>query len=298
VDAAQVPLRLILRHFLASGIVNQRLALPAYLNVLQSAIFSLGELMRKLVFLACLLAIGSPAILSAQAASAAAKAELPSGESILDKYIEATGGKDAYKNLKNLVIKGSLEIHGMGIKVDLNIYKAEPNLLLQEMTIPGMGIMLEGVDGKIAWSNSAVQGPSIKEGKEAEMALLNALFREEEWREKYTKAETLGTETVEGEECYKVLITTKAGTPMTCYYSKNSGFLIRQDSKNESPMGEIQVAAVAKNYKKVGNIMMAHQLINRTMGQTMTMTFTDVKFNVDIPKTTFEPPAEVKALLK
>jgi outer membrane lipoprotein-sorting protein len=255
--------------------------------------------MRKLVFLTCLLALGAPAALPAQEViNVATKAELPSGESILDKYIEATGGKEAYKNLKSLVIKGSLEIQGMGIKMDLTIYKAEPNLLLQEMTIPEMGKMQDGVDGKIAWSNNAMQGPSIKEGKEAEMAMLNAQFREDEWREKYTKAETLGTETVEGEECYKVLVTTKAGMPMTCYYSKNTGFLVRQDSKIESPMGELQIEAITKNYKKVGGIMMPHQAINRAMGQSMTMTFTDVKFNVDIPKTIFEPPAEVKALLK
>jgi outer membrane lipoprotein-sorting protein len=251
--------------------------------------------MHKLVFLACLLALGIPS-LSAQEATPSVKVELPSGESIMDKYIEATGGVEAYKKLKSYVIKGTFEV--MGIKTDLTIYKAEPNLLLQEMTIPGMGKMQEGFDGKFAWGYSAMAGPSIKDGKDAEIVMLNAHFREEEWREKYTKAETLGTETVEGEECYKVLVTAKTGMPMTCYYSKESGFLVRQDIKIESPMGEFQVEVIAKNYKKIGDIMMSHQAINRMAGQTMTMTFTDVKFNVDIPKSTFEPPAEVKALLK
>lgn len=230
--------------------------------------------------------------------AAATKAELPSGESILDRFIEATGGKDAYKKVKNTVLKGSISFAAMGVTADVTLYKAEPNLMLTEVNIPGMGKTLDGFDGKNGWSYSAMMGPAVKTGKEAIDAKNNSEFREEEWRDRYSKAETIGVETVEGEECYKVLLSPKAGNPVTNFYSKKSGLLIRSDAKAVTPMGEIEGQVVSKDYRKVGGlILMPFQLVNSAAGQTMLMTFSEIKINADVPKSTFEPPAEVKALL-
>jgi outer membrane lipoprotein-sorting protein len=238
-----------------------------------------------------------PQSLFTQETAATGKIELPSGESIMDKQIEVTGGIDAYKKLKNIVIKGTFEAPGM--KADITVYKAEPNLMLSETTIPGMGKILEGVDGKIAWSYNAVQGAVIKKDEMAELAFINAHFREEEWRAKITKAETIGIETVEGEECYRVLLTPKVGdVPSTNYYSRKTGFLVRTDLKVKLPMGEFNMQMIQKDYKKVGDLIMAHTIIQKMAGQEMKMSHAEIQFNVDIPKTTFEPPAEVKALLK
>ena len=252
--------------------------------------------MHKLGLLACLCLLGAQA-LPAQETAAASKAELPSGESIVDKYIEATGGVDAYKKLKNLVIKGAFEAAGM--KADVTIYKAEPNLMLTEATIPGMGKMLEGVDGKIAWTYNAIQGPAIKKDEIAELTLINAQFREEEWRAKFAKAENVDIEIVEGEECYKVLLTPKFGSDTsTNYYSSKTGLVVRIDTKVKSPMGDFTMQVIPKDYKKVGDLLMAHTSIQKIAGQEIKTVYTEVKTNVDIPKSTFEPPAEVKALLK
>jgi len=252
--------------------------------------------MFKLGLLASLCLFGAQ-VLSAQGTVVVGKAELPSAESIMDKHIEATGGMDAYKKLKNIVIKGTFEAPGM--KAEMTIYKAEPNLNLIEMTLPGIGKILEGVDGKIAWGYNSMQGATIKKDEMAESALISAHFREEEWRSKVAKVETIGIETVEGEECYKVLLTSKASEAQsTNYYSRKTGLLVRTDAKVKSPMGEFTMQVIPKDYKKVGDILMSHTIIQKMAGQEMKMTYTEVKTNVDIPKTTFDPPAEVKALLK
>jgi outer membrane lipoprotein-sorting protein len=241
------------------------------------------------------MAAGSPTLWS-QEAPAAAKAALPSAESILDKHIEASGGKEAYKKMKNAVLKGSMDI--MGMRAEVTIYKAEPNLTLTEVNIPEMGKMLEGFDGKNGWSYNPMQGPSIKQGREADEAKTGADFREEEWKNRYSKVETVGIETVAGEECYKVALTHKSGMAMTNFYSKKSGLLIRTDATAFTAMGEIEGQVVFKDYKKVGDlVLMPFQIVNSAAGMSMTMTFSEIKINVDLPKSTFEPPAEVKALI-
>jgi len=256
--------------------------------------------MRKPALITGLIVLGILVISAPGCKNAApeiATAALPSGESIMEKFIEATGGREAHKKIKNTVAKGTFELGGMGIKADMTLYGAEPNLRLMEMEIPGMGKMAEGVDGAIAWSYSAMQGPSIKQGKELEEALIDAKFSDEDWRAKYTKVETTGIVTVEREECYKVIVTPKAGNPRTQYFSKATGLLLRTDSKSESPMGTIAVEAITKDYRVVDGVSVPFQIIQKAAGQTITIALKEVKNNTDIPKSTFDPPAEVKALL-
>ena len=92
--------------------------------------------------------------------------ELPKGEAILDKFIEATGGKTAYQKVHSEVATGYMEFGAMQIKAKMTVYRAQPSFAYTEMTIEGMGKVQEGSDGKVAWSLSAMQGARLKEGDE------------------------------------------------------------------------------------------------------------------------------------
>jgi len=269
--------------------------------------------MLKHRFLACLIVLGVPFLPACKKANAptvpatpatpttpvtpAVAERLPSGESILDRFYEVTGGVEAHKKIKNTVGKGTFELTGMGIRGNLTIYGAEPNFTLMEMDIPGLGKMSDGSDGKIAWSYSPIQGPSIKRGKVAEEALFNANFHDEDWRAKYTKVETQGIETIEGEACYKVVLMSRIGTVSTRYYSVSTGLLIRTDATQESEMGSVSSVVLNKDYRSVDGVLVPFQLIQKAAGQTMTITMTEIKNNADIPASIFELPAEVRALL-
>jgi len=267
--------------------------------------------MLKLRFLTCLIVLGIPFLPACKKASAptipaapmppaasAAVDSLPSGESILDRYYEVTGGLEAHKKIKNTVAKGTFELSGMGINGSVTAYGSEPNLVLMEMEIPGLGKTLDGCDGKIAWGYSPIQGPSIKRGKAAEEALFSADFHEADWRARYTKAQTQTIETVEGESCYKVVLTSRTGKVTTRYYSVATGLLLRTDSTEESEMGTVSAVSLNKDYRMVDGVLTPFQLIQKVAGQNMIITMTEIKNNVDIPASVFEPPAEVKALIQ
>src|ERR1051325_9119674 len=96
----------------------------------------------------------------------AAADDLPKGEAILDKYIEVTGGKAAYAKIHSEISTGTMEIAAMGLKGTLTAYSAEPNRRLAEFTLPGIGKILDGSNGEVAWSTNPIQGPRLKEGDE------------------------------------------------------------------------------------------------------------------------------------
>ncbi|MGD0872949.1 MAG: DUF620 domain-containing protein [Bryobacteraceae bacterium] len=238
------------------------------------------------------------ALLAAIASPRLVAADLPKAETILDKYVEVTGGKAAYQKLHSQMESGIFEVSAAGIKGAVTSYRAEPNLTYTEIVLEGIGKIADGFDGKVAWSNSAMQGPHVKDGAERAQAMQTARFNAElHWREDYKTAETAGIEAVDGKDCYKVVLTPAEGSPVTHYYDKDSGLLVKMSLISHSPMGEVPADSFVSDYRKEGDILMAHKVRQSIAGQEFTITIDNVKSNVEIPKNRFDLPDEIKALV-
>ncbi|HTS31198.1 MAG TPA: DUF620 domain-containing protein [Bryobacteraceae bacterium] len=234
----------------------------------------------------------------AAAALTRAADELPKAEAILDRYIEVTGGKAAYAKVHTETSTGAMELPAMGIKGKVTSYHAEPDLTLVEINIDGMGKMVDGSNGQVAWSMNAMQGPRIKEGPEKAEALLHAQFNGDlRWRDLYSRVETTGVESVDGKDCYKVVLTPKAGNPITKWYDKDSGLLLKMRIKANSPMGEIESDSMLSDYRKEGDILMAHKVVQHVATLETSMTIDSMRYNAEIPKEKFDLPDEIKALV-
>jgi outer membrane lipoprotein-sorting protein len=146
---------------------------------------------------------------------------------------------------------------------------------------------------------SAMQGPRLKEGDEKAETLLQAKFNPDlSWRDLFKSAETVGVDTVDGKECYKVLLTPKSGTPITKWFDKQSNLLVKMSLTSKSPMGEIQSDSTFSDYRKEGDVLVPHKVVSHVATMELVMTVDSVQYNADIPKEKFEVPAEVKALMK
>src|ERR1700676_1539520 len=86
-------------------------------------------------------------------AYAADEDALPTGASILDRYIEVTGGKEAYAKHKSEIQSGTLEFPAQGLKAKITRYAAEPDNYLASVEITGIGKIDTGVTDGIAWDN-------------------------------------------------------------------------------------------------------------------------------------------------
>jgi zinc protease len=225
---------------------------------------------------------------------------LPTGETVLAHYVEATGGRAAYDKIRGHIEKGSMALPAQNIKGAMTMYQSEPDKQVVVIDFPGIGKAEEGTDGKIAWSASAMQGARLKEGEEKAAALRSAMGDAKflDWKKNYKSVVTAGVEDVEGKPCYRVVMTPLTGKPETEYYEKESGLLVRQTATAVTPMGEIAVDARVSDYRKEGGILMPHKLKQTLAGQSIEITVDSVEINPEFPKDRFEPPAEVKALIK
>ena len=195
-----------------------------------------------------------PGVLSAE------EAKLPGGEVILDKYVEATGGIEAYEKIHNRVTTATLELAQAGIKAKMTIYHAKPNKVYTQAEVDALGKIESGTNGDVAWELSMITGQKIKEGQERADALREAIFNKfAYWRKVYQKAECVGIEPIEGRSCYKVVMTPKTGTPQTFYFDQESNLLVKVESILEHQMGTIPIELFISDYKEVDGILLPHK---------------------------------------
>ena len=228
----------------------------------------------------------------------AADDALPPGASLMDRYVEVTGGKAAYENHKSAIEYGHMEFAALGLKGTLVIYSVDPDQYYSSADLEGVGKLEMGVSGGVAWENNPLTGPRVKAGEERLQALREARLNSSyHWRDLYQKAETTGSETVEGEDCYKVALTPAAGKPVIMYFGKKSGLLKKTTLVAASQMGDIPAELIAQEYKVFDGILTPSKVLQKAAGQDFTITIDSVQDDVRIPPGRFALPPEIQALL-
>ena len=232
------------------------------------------------------------------AAGLTAAEALPKAETLLDRYVEVTGGRANYEKRTTEYMSGMVEIPAAGVKGKVEMWAEAPGSRVEVIEIDGVGRMETGTDGVIAWENSAIMGPRLRSGIELRYHLREALFNAPiHWRKVYKSVETVGVEKADGVDCYRVLMTPIEGKPETWYFDQKTNFIVKLLRTSVTTMGEVNGEYLMKDYKDMDGIMMPVTLIQKAAGQEILVKLETVKPNVKLPKDRFTPPAEVKQLM-
>jgi len=234
----------------------------------------------------------------ALAASFAMAADTPSGESLMQRYIDRSGGAEAYAKAKNVAMSGTVEMPAQNISGTIAMYE-EGEKSYTMMEIAGIGKIEGGFDGETAWENSALQGPRILEGEEkVEAKRAATLSRITAWRDVYKAAHTVGSEDVDGKPAWRVEMTPKEGKPETFFFDRDSGLLVRTSAVRTTALGDIAADSTMSDFRIVDGILTPFAMTEKAMSQTIVTRFKDISYNVPMPKDRFDLPAPVKALRK
>jgi hypothetical protein len=223
-------------------------------------------------------------------------AEDPTPEAIMDKFIEATGGRAAYEKVKTEVATGTLELTSMGMSGTLTSYKSAPDKNYTVIDFAGMGKAEEGSNGEVAWKINGMEGSVVKKGDERAVALRNgALNAELRWKDFYKKAELAGSEDVGGKPCYKVVLTPNEGDAETRYYDKTTHLLTKVVVPTSTANGPMTVELTLADYKEEDGITSPHTINQKVPNMDIVIKIDNVKRNVDIPANRFDLPDDIKA---
>lgn len=219
-------------------------------------------------------------------------AKLPSIDQILDKYVQAIGGKAAVEKQTSRVAKGSFEIPAFGASGTADIYAKAPNKSASIINVAGFGVVQEAFDGKTAWAVDPQNGLREKTGAELASTKLDAEFHKSiKLRELYPKMVVKGTEKVGDKEAYVVEATPAESSVETWYFDTQSGLILREDSEREGPQGKQAIQVFLEDYKDVDGVKMPFSIRQVTPAFTLTIKMEEIKINVPVEDAKFNKPA-------
>lgn len=173
-------------------------------------------------------------------------------DEVVNKNIEALGGKDKLATLKTIRMEGSMNVMGN----EVSIITTKSHQVGQRIDIAVMGMNGYQINTPThGWSYMPFQGQSTPEawtddqlkGSSEQLDLQSAFLN---YKEKGTQLELQGKETTEGVECYKIKATFKSGSVNTYYIDAKTNYLIKTSSIQKIQGEEKEQATVYSNYKK------------------------------------------------
>ena len=150
-------------------------------------------------------------------------------EDIIEKNIEAQGGKNNMTNWNNIKLISNIEIQGAPMKINMEQGYKKPNLFYMTMKAKMIGeiqgMKFNGKTGSISGmqGNKELSGEDLN--KRIEEFLLYPILSRKELGHTFKLIEI---EPINGNDSYKVIRTNKIGAERTMYFEISSGQLVKE----------------------------------------------------------------------
>ena len=179
-------------------------------------------------------------------------------DGVLEKYVKAIGGKEAWNKVESRSIKAEFEGPG-GATSGWSLQAKAPNKRLTRMESSPWGVLLDGFDGTTAWSKNQ-NGVQTKHGDELNRAGREADFRREvRLKELYPDLVFRGMETLDGEGVQVLESQPTPSSKERFSFSAKTGFLVRWQSELKNGKGDdTRVEIRYSEYRAVDGIQYPH----------------------------------------
>lgn len=174
-------------------------------------------------------------------------------DEIVNKHIEAIGGKENWKKVNTLKSEASLSVQGMDIP--LTMYQVHNKAVKQEYVVMNMtAYTIMRKDS--GWNYMPFNGQTKPEPMTAEELKTGAdqLDIQGElldYAAKGHKVELIGKEDVDGTEAFKLKVTRKTGNEIIYFIDPSTFYAIRTISKMKVNGQEMEQTMNMSNYKKL-----------------------------------------------
>ncbi len=214
--------------------------------------------------------------------------KIPEGvttKTVIDKYINAVGGKEKLLTLKDktTVMKGKIQ----NFDLTLTINQKAPNKLYQyfDAGVMQQTTVFDGEKGKQA----AMGQEEIFEGDKLEemkiQSMLNLMLVYEDLG---ITAKLKGVESIEGKDAYKVIFKLPFDKEWTHYFDAETGYKVREVQNIELPQGSFTQTVDMSDYQEVDGMKFAHKLIQSMGPQKVELNVESIKINTGLDDSIFE----------
>jgi len=209
-------------------------------------------------------------------------------EEIVTKHIEAIGGAAAWKKVNSLYYEGKITVQGTEVNVTLTALNGKG--ARQNISVMGMtGYQI--VTPTAGWNFMPFQGQTTAEAMTADQLKesaddLDVQGKLIDYKSKGNTVEYLGKDDVEGTECFKLKITTKAGNVETAFIDPKSYYVVRSVVKKTANGQQSDVQTDLSNYQKLPEGIVVPFSIKLSEGE---LVISKAEVNKQVDESTFKP---------
>jgi zinc protease len=215
----------------------------------------------------------------------------PTVDQVLDKYVDALGGRAAWKKITSRQSTGTIEVPAMNLSGTFQVIEKAPNQTLSVVVVAGANFR-EGFDGKMGWSDDPQNGVREQSGAELEEARRQADFYHPlDLRQLYKKLTLTGTEKIGERNTYVVEGATGSGDPDKMYFDTETGLALRVVGQHHSPEGVSVVQEDLDDYRAVDGVRVPFSIRQTSAENVFTIKIAEVHQNLPIDDAQFSKPA-------
>lgn len=209
---------------------------------------------------------------------------------IVSNHNKAIGGIENWNKVKSMKCEALMKAQGAEIKMNLlMVDKKAMRLDISVMGMSGYQILTD----KAGWSYMPFQGqtkpePMTAEDVKASQDDLSIIDEFITYKDLGKKIELMGTEDIEGTECYKINLTDKEGKTSTFYLDASNYLTVKKSSKRSVNGKEFETNMTYNNYKPISGGIVMPMNQGGDMGD---IEFTSIEVNISIDESKFQPQA-------
>jgi photosynthetic reaction center cytochrome c subunit len=216
---------------------------------------------------------------------------LPSADQVLDRYVDAVGGRAAIEKISTRISKGTFQ--GPGVRATVERIQKTPARLLIIVQFP-KGTSSFGVNGSRGWE----KGPGSAPAREAPPDDENVapfqwdadLHRDLKLRELYTKVSVTTQETIGSVSAWVVEAESRRGQTEKLYFDSQTGLLLRRLQIRGSPLGPLPLQMDFGDYREVDGVKVPFFSRWARPDVTLTFQYDEVRHNLPVEDARFEKP--------
>lgn len=164
---------------------------------------------------------------------ATASIHAQNADEVINKYLNAIGGKDNLKKINSLKVEGQMEINGPGLKIPFVMQAVNGKGYRSDAEFQGNKIVEITTPDK-GWAQNPMAGqtelqPMSADDLKDKLDQLDLQDPFNGYKEKGSTIEDLGKDEVDGNEYYKIKLTTKHQNETTYFFDLKTNLIYKSE---------------------------------------------------------------------
>ena len=204
---------------------------------------------------------------------------------ILNKNIEATGGKEKILNQKTVKMVMEGEVQGM--QMSITVLKKAPNKFRTDVNVGPTTMQKVIFDGEKCVSEAMGQKHPIEGEALEQMKVQNDIHAQLNFETNGYTYELKGVEKVAGKDAYKIKVNFNKEKSMLSFYDVETSLLVKIVTTADTPQGQMTSAVEMGDYKEVEGLKIAHKMTTQMGPMNIVMKLKSIEINKKIDDANF-----------